>query len=221
MPSTYKDAFARSISQSEATGQPKGIVRDTGGYAVAMAWSMVSVFDIHPGEVWWAASDVGWIVGHSCIVYGPLVTGATTVLYDGKPVGTPDPGAFWRVVAQYRVKGLFTAPTAIRAIKREDSAGRHLRSCDVSSLRNLYLAGERLDPDTFQWASAQLGVPVVDNWQTETGWPIAANPRGLEPLPIMPGSPSVPMPGFDVQVLDDDATVIDDLRPLLAGPAPR
>ena len=188
---------------SGTTGRPKGIVRDNGGHAVAMAWSMSNLFDLHPGQVWWAASDVGWVVGHSYIVYAPLITGATTVLYEGKPVGTPDAGAFWRVVAQHRVEGLFTAPTAIRAIKRADPEGRLLAEHDTSSLRTLFLAGERLDPDTYAWASATLGVPVVDNWwQTETGWPIATNPRGLEALPIKPGSPSVPVPGYDVRVLD-------------------
>ncbi len=188
---------------SGTTGKPKGIVRDNGGHAVAMAWSMPNVYDIHPGQVWWAASDVGWVVGHSYIVYGPLVTGATTVLYEGKPVGTPDAGAFWRVVAEHRVEGLFTAPTAIRAIKKEDSTGSLMRDHDLSSLRTLFLAGERLDPDTYEWATRTLGVPVVDNWwQTETGWPIAANLRGLDPMDIKPGSPSVPVPGYDVQVLD-------------------
>ncbi len=188
---------------SGTTGRPKGIVRDNGGHAVAMAWSLPHLFDIHPGQVWWTASDVGWVVGHSYIVYAPLISGATTVLYEGKPVGTPDAGAFWRVVAQHRVEGLFTAPTAMRAIKREDPEGRLLAAHDISSLRTLFLAGERLDPGTYEWASATLGVPVVDNWwQTETGWPIATNPRGLEPLPIKPGSPSVPVPGYDVRVLD-------------------
>jgi propionyl-CoA synthetase len=189
---------------SGTTGKPKGIVRDNGGHAVAMAWSLHNIYDIHPGQVWWAASDVGWVVGHSYIVYAPLINGATTVLYEGKPVGTPDAGAFWRVVAEYGVEGLFTAPTAIRAIKKEDPAASLLAQHDVSSLRTLFLAGERLDPDTYTWATEALGIPVVDNWwQTETGWPIAANLRGLEPLPIKPGSPSVPVPGYDVQVLDE------------------
>jgi propionyl-CoA synthetase len=188
---------------SGTTGKPKGIVRDNGGHAVAMAWSMSNVYDIHPGDVWWAASDVGWVVGHSYIVYAPLICGATTVLYEGKPVGTPDAGAFWRVVAEQGVRALFTAPTAIRAIKKEDPDGALLASYDLTSLHTLFLAGERLDPDTYEWASRILGVPVVDNWwQTETGWPIAANLRGLEPMPIKPGSPSVPVPGYDVQVLD-------------------
>jgi propionyl-CoA synthetase len=189
---------------SGTTGKPKGIVRDNGGHAVAMAWSLPNVFDVHAGQVWWTASDVGWVVGHSYIVYAPLITGATTVLYEGKPVGTPDAGAFGRVVAEHHVESLFTAPTAIRAVKKEDPDGRLLRSHDLSSLRALYLAGERLDPDTYQWATDRLGVPVVDNWwQTETGWPIAANLRGLDPMPLKPGSPSVPVPGFDVRVLGE------------------
>ncbi|MBE7323344.1 propionyl-CoA synthetase [Nocardioides sp. Y6] len=188
---------------SGTTGRPKGIVRDNGGHAVAMAWSFRHVYDCGPGDVWWAASDVGWVVGHSYIVYAPLISGATTILYEGKPVGTPDAGAFWRVVEEYEVKALFTAPTAIRAIKKEDSAGEFLSRHDLSSLQTLFLAGERLDPDTWQWAGERLGVPVVDNWwQTETGWPIAANLRGLEPMEIKPGSPSVPVPGYDVRVLD-------------------
>ncbi|MEV5823824.1 propionyl-CoA synthetase [Micromonospora harpali] len=188
---------------SGTTGRPKGVVRDNGGHAVALRWSMANVFDIGPGDVFWAASDVGWVVGHSYIVYGPLLTGATTVLYEGKPVGTPDAGAFWRVVSQHRVAALFTAPTAIRAIRRQDPDGTRIRRYDLTSLRTLFLAGERLDPDTFAWAGARLGVPVVDNWwQTETGWPVAANPRGLEPLPIKAGSPSVPVPGYDVRVVD-------------------
>jgi propionyl-CoA synthetase len=189
---------------SGTTGRPKGIVRDNGGHAVALRWSMANVFDIRPGEVFWAASDVGWVVGHSYIVYAPLLAGATTVLYEGKPVGTPDAGAFWRVIADHRVAALFTAPTAFRAIKKEDPEAKLLAGYDVSSLRTLFLAGERLDPDTYEWASRTLGIPVVDNWwQTETGWPICANLRGLDPLPVKPGSPSVPVPGFDVRVLDE------------------
>ncbi|MGC9665612.1 propionyl-CoA synthetase [Planosporangium sp. 12N6] len=188
---------------SGTTGRPKGVVRDNGGHAVALHWSMGNIFDTGPGEVFWAASDVGWVVGHSYIVYAPLLAGATTVLYEGKPVGTPDAGAFWRVVAQHRVTTLFTAPTALRAIKKEDPDGARIADHDLSSLRHLFLAGERLDPETYAWAGARLGVPVVDNWwQTETGWPVAANPRGLEPLPTKPGSPSVPVPGFDVRVVD-------------------
>ncbi len=194
---------------SGTTGKPKGIVRDNGGHAVAMAWTLPNVYGVDPGEVWWAASDVGWVVGHSYIVYSPLIVGATTVLYEGKPVGTPDAGAFWRVVAEYGVTALFTAPTAFRAIKKEDPEGALIGDYDLSSLKTLFMAGERLDPDTFEWASSKLGVPVVDNWwQTETGWPIAANPRGMvdadgDPLPIKPGSPSVAMPGFDVRILDE------------------
>ena len=189
---------------SGTTGRPKGVVRDNGGHAVALTWSMRGVYDIGPGDVWWTASDVGWVVGHSYIVYAPLLAGATTVLYEGKPVGTPDAGAFWRVVAEHGVHGLFTAPTALRAIKREDPDGALLRSHDVSTLRNLFLAGERLDPGTYSWASQLLDIPVVDHWwQTETGWPVVASPRGLEPLPVKPGSPSVPMPGYDVAVLDE------------------
>ena len=189
---------------SGTTGKPKGIVRDNGGHAVAMAWSLPNVFDVHAGQVWFTASDVGWVVGHSYIVYAPLITGATTVLYEGKPVGTPDAGAFWRVVAEHGVEALFTAPTAFRAIKKEDPQAERLQEHDISSLRNLFLAGERLDPDTYEWATKTLGVPVIDNWwQTETGWPIAANLRGLEPMPIKPGSPTVPVPGYDIVVLDE------------------
>ena len=188
---------------SGTTGRPKGIVRDNGGHAVAMAWSMRNVYDIGPGDVWWAASDVGWVVGHSYIVYAPLIAGATTVMFEGKPVGTPDAGAFWRVIADHRVQGLFTAPTAIRAIKKEDPDAALLAGYDTSSLQALFLAGERLDPDTYLWATDHLGVPVVDNWwQTETGWPIAANLRGLEPMPIKAGSPTVAVPGFAVRVVD-------------------
>ncbi len=190
---------------SGTTGRPKGVVRDNGGHAVALCWSMSAIFDIGPGDVFWAASDVGWVVGHSYIVYAPLLAGATTVLYEGKPVGTPDAGAFARVVADHRVTALFTAPTAMRAIKREDPRGDLLAQHDTSSLATLFLAGERLDPDTYAWAGERFGVPVVDNWwQTETGWPICANPRGLEPLPVKPGSPSVPMPGYDVVILGPD-----------------
>jgi propionyl-CoA synthetase len=188
---------------SGTTGKPKGIVRDNGGHAVALSWSMPNIFDIHPGQVWFTASDVGWVVGHSYIVYAPLLVGATTVLYEGKP-NTPDAGAFWRVVAEHRAEGMFTAPTAIRAVKKEDPEGALLAGHDISSLRHLFLAGERLDPDTYEWATRRLGVPVVDNWwQTETGWPIAANLRGLEPMQIKPGSPTVPVPGYDVQILDE------------------
>jgi len=189
---------------SGTTGRPKGIVRDNGGHAVAMTWTMANIYDVGPGETIFTASDIGWAVGHSYTVYGPLLAGATSVLYEGKPVGTPDAGAFWRVVAEHGVKVVFTAPTAIRAIKKEDAAGELLAKYDVAaSLRALYLAGERLDPATYEWATSRLGVPVVDNWwQTETGWPIAANPLGLERLPAKAGSPSVPMPGYDVRILD-------------------
>jgi propionyl-CoA synthetase len=189
---------------SGTTGRPKGIVRDHGGHAVALRWSMGNLFGMQPGDVWFTASDVGWVVGHSYIVYAPLLTGCTTVLYEGKPVGTPDAGAFWRIVEQYGVAGLFTAPTAIRAVKKEDPEGELLEGHDISSLRTLFLAGERLDPDTYTWAVERLRLPVVDNWwQTETGWPIAANPMGLQQLPIKPGSPTVPVPGYDVRVLDE------------------
>jgi propionyl-CoA synthetase len=190
---------------SGTTGRPKGIVRDNGGHAVALLWSIRNIFGLKPGEVWWTASDVGWVVGHSYIVYAPLLLGATTVMFEGKPVGTPDAGAFWRVIAEHGVVTLFTAPTAFRAIKREDPEAKHLAGHDLSAFRALFLAGERLDPDTFHWAGEKLGVPIVDHWwQTETGWPMVANPLGLEPLPIKAGSPTVPMPGWDVQVLDGE-----------------
>ncbi|NUK33765.1 propionyl-CoA synthetase [Streptomyces lunaelactis] len=188
---------------SGTTGRPKGVVRDNGGHAVALRWSLENIYDTHPGEVFWAASDVGWVVGHSYIVYAPLLTGCTTVLYEGKPVGTPDAGALWRGIAEHRVTALFTAPTAIRAVKKEDPHGALLHDHDIGSLRHLFLAGERLDPETYRWATDLLGVPVVDNWwQTETGWPIVANPMGLEPHPIKAGSPTMPMPGYDVHILD-------------------
>ncbi len=189
---------------SGTTGQPKGIVRDNGGHAVALKWSMQHIFDVSPGEVYWAASDFGWVVGHSYIAYAPLLAGCTTVIHEGKPVGTPDPGNFWRVIAQHGVKVLFTAPTAIRAIKREDPDGRFLRGHDISCLRYLFLAGERLDPDTYHWARQLLDRPVIDHWwQTETGWPVASNCMGLEVLPFKPGSPTKAVPGYVVEILDE------------------
>jgi len=195
---------------SGTTGRPKGIVRDNGGHAVALHWSMSNIYGLKPGEVFWAASDVGWVVGHSYIVYAPLLAGCTTVLYEGKPVGTPDAGALWRVAAQYGVAALFTAPTAIRAVKKEDPDGKLIAGHDLSKLRTLFLAGERLDPDTYVWAGERLGIPVVDHWwQTETGWAIAANCIGLEPLAIKPGSPSVAVPGYDVQVLDEHGARVE------------
>jgi propionyl-CoA synthetase len=190
---------------SGTTGQPKGVVRDNGGHAVALSWSMKHIYGVEPGDVYWAASDVGWVVGHSYIVYGPLLHGCTTILYEGKPVGTPDPGAFWRVIAEHGVDVMFTAPTAFRAIKREDPGGQYVRKYDLSRLKTLFLAGERCDPDTLNWASEILGVPVIDHWwQTETGWPIASNCMGIEVLPIKPGSPTRAVPGYDVRVLDHD-----------------
>jgi propionyl-CoA synthetase len=189
---------------SGTTGQPKGIVRDNGGHLVALTWSMKNVYGAMPGEVFWAASDVGWVVGHSYIVYGPLFHGNTTVLFEGKPVGTKDAGEFFRVIADHDVRVFFTAPTALRAIKREDPSGALLARHDLSGLRTLFLAGERLDPATLAWAEEKLGVPVIDHWwQTETGWPMAANCLGIERLPVKPGSPAVAVPGFDLRVLDD------------------
>jgi propionyl-CoA synthetase len=196
---------------SGTTGKPKGVVRDGGGYAVALAWSMPNVYDVGAGETIFTASDVGWVVGHSYIVYAPLLAGATTVLYEGKPVGTPDAGQFWRVVAQHGVKSMFTAPTAFRAIKKEDPKGEFAKAYDLSGLRYLFLAGERLDPETYRWASELLEIPVIDHWwQTETGWPIVANPAGIELLPIKPGSPTRPLPGWDVQVLDSSGRPVTD-----------
>ena len=190
---------------SGTTGVPKGVVRDNGGHAVALCWTMKHVYDVEPGDVYWAASDVGWVVGHSYIVYGPLLHGCTTILYEGKPVGTPDPGAFWRVISEHGVKALFTAPTAFRAIKKEDPNGEYLKKYDLAGFKYLFLAGERLDPDTYHWATDLLGVPVVDHWwQTETGWAIAANCMGLEALPIKPGSPTKPAPGYSIAILDSD-----------------
>ncbi len=188
---------------SGTTGQPKGVVRDTGGSVVSLKWTMKNIYNVEPGDVYWAASDVGWVVGHSYIVYGPLFNGNTTLMYEGKPVGTPDPGAFWRVIEEYDVKVLFTAPTAFRAIRKEDPEGKYLDKYDHSGLRALFLAGERCDPNTLEWAQAKLQVPVIDHWwQTETGWSICANCLGIEQLPIVPGSPARAVPGYDVQVLD-------------------
>ena len=189
---------------SGTTGIPKGVVRDNGGHAVAMQWTMRNVYGIQPGDVYWAASDVGWVVGHSYIVYGPLLNGNTTILYEGKPVGTPDAGAFWRVISDHGVNCLFTAPTAFRAIKKEDPAGAFLANYDLGTLRSLFLAGERSDPDTLRWAEEKLGVPVIDHWwQTETGWAICANCIGIEQLPVKHGSPTVAVPGWDVRVVDE------------------
>jgi propionyl-CoA synthetase len=190
---------------SGTTGEPKGVVRDNGGHAVALAWSMRAIYGVEPGEVYWAASDVGWVVGHSYIVYGPLLNGNTTIVFEGKPVGTPDAGTFWRIIEQYRVSALFTAPTALRAIKKEDPAGEHVGRYDTSSLRTLFLAGERTDPDTLAWAEQKLGVPVLDHWwQTETGWQICGNSIGIERMPVKPGSATLPSPGMNVQVLGED-----------------
>ncbi len=189
---------------SGTTGQPKGVVRHTGGHLVALNWTMKNIYNVDPGEVFWAASDVGWVVGHSYICYAPLIHGNTTIVFEGKPVGTPDAGTFWRVIQDHKVASFFTAPTAFRAIKREDPKGELIGDYDLSTLRTLYLAGERADPDTIVWAQEKLGVPVIDHWwQTETGWAIAANPVGIDPLPVKIGSPSVAMPGYDVQVLDE------------------
>ena len=190
---------------SGTTGRPKGVIRDNGGHMVALRWTMDAIYDTKPGEVFWAASDVGWVVGHSYIVYAPLLAGCTTLLYEGKPVGTPDAGAFWRVIQQHRVKTLFTAPTALRAIRKQDPEAHLLRNYDLTGFRALFLAGERADPDTLRWAERILKVPVIDHWwQTETGWAIAANPLGLGRLPVKPGSPTVPMPGYQLAVLDPE-----------------
>ena len=192
------------IYTSGTTGQPKGIVRDNGGHAVALAWSMKSIYDTDPGEVYWAASDIGWTVGHSYTVYGPLLHGCTSVLYEGKPVGTPDAGAFWRVCSEHGVSTLFTAPTAFRAIRQQDPDGVLIGDYDLSNLRALFLAGERCDPETLRWAEDKLGIPVIDHyWQTETGWPVAANCLGIERMPVVPGSPTRAVPGWDLRVLDE------------------
>jgi propionyl-CoA synthetase len=189
---------------SGTTGQPKGVLRPTAGHIVALSWTMKNVYDMDPGDVFWAASDVGWVVGHSYICYGPLFQGITTIVFEGKPIGTPDAGTFWRVIEEHNVKALFTAPTAFRAIKRVDPKGEFIKKYDLSCLSTLFLAGERADPDTIEWAQDHLGVPVIDHWwQTETGFAIASNPMGIEKLPVKLGSPTVPMPGYDVQILDE------------------
>ena len=224
--STWEDAMAQAeaadcvpvaatdpiyiLYTSGTTGQPKGVVRPNGGHAVALNWSMDNIYDVKAGDVYWAASDIGWVVGHSYIVYAPLLHGCTTILYEGKPVGTPDAGAFWRVIEQHKVNCLFTAPTAFRAIRREDPEGALLEKYDLSSLRTLFLAGERCDPDTLHWAEKQLEVPVIDHWwQTETGWAMAANPVGIEFLEVKAGSPTVAVPGYDIRVLDDHGVEVE------------
>lgn len=189
---------------SGTTGSPKGVVRHTGGHLVALHWSMKNIYNIDPGEVFWTASDVGWVVGHSYICYAPLIQGSTTIVFEGKPVGTPDAGTFWRVISEHGVKSFFTAPTAFRAVKREDPEGKFIARHDLSQLRAIYLAGERADPDTIEWTQAKTGKPVYDHWwQTETGWPIASNPAGIEAMPVKIGSPTVAMPGYDVRILDE------------------
>jgi propionyl-CoA synthetase len=198
------DHPAYVLYTSGTTGQPKGVIRPTAGHLVALNWTMKNIYNVDPGDVFWAASDVGWVVGHSYICYAPLIHGNTTVVFEGKPVGTPDAGTFWRVISEHNVRSFFTAPTAFRAIKREDPKGEFRAKYDLTCLRALYLAGERADPDTIIWAQDLLNVPVIDHWwQTETGWPIAANPMGLDPQPVKIGSPSVAMPGWDVQILDE------------------
>ena len=197
---------------SGTTGKPKGVVRDNGGHAVALAWSMPNLYGVKPGEVWWCGSDIGWVVGHSYIVYGPLLHGATSIMYEGKPVGTPDAGAFWRVISEHKAVAFFTAPTAFRAIRKDDPDGSFIRKYDLSNFRTLFLAGERADPPTVEWAEKQLKVPVIDHWwQTETGWCIAGNPVGLGMLPVKHGSPTVPMPGYKIDVVDEAA------KPVPAG----
>ncbi len=191
---------------SGTTGKPKGVVRDNGGHLVALKWSMFNLYGVKPGEVWWCASDIGWVVGHSYIVYAPLLHGATSIMYEGKPVGTPDAGAFWRVISQHGAVALFTAPTAFRAIRKEDPDGKFIRGTELPQFRTLFLAGERADPPTVEWAERQLRVPVIDHWwQTETGWCIAGNPVGLGMLPVKHGSPTMPMPGYAVEVVDEAA----------------
>jgi propionyl-CoA synthetase len=197
---------------SGTTGIPKGVVRDNGGHLVAVKWSMFNLYGVKPGEIWWCGSDIGWVVGHSYIVYGPLFHGATSIMYEGKPIGTPDAGAFWRVISEHKAVAFFTAPTAFRAIKKEDPDGKLIRKYDLSKFRTLFLAGERADPPTVEWAEQQLQVPVIDHWwQTETGWCIAGNPIGLGQLPVKHGSPTVPMPGYQVDVVDEAA------KPVAAG----
>ena len=194
---------------SGTTGMPKGVMRDTGGHCVALRWSLPNIYDVHPGDVFWAASDVGWVVGHSYIIYAPLLTGCTTIIYEGKPIGTPDAGAFWRVISEYDVKVMFTAPTAFRAIKREDPNGELFKNYDLSNYKCLFLAGERLDPDTYHWASDLLKKPVIDHWwQTETGWPIVSNCLGIEHFDVKPGSPTKAVPGYDVRILDDEGNEV-------------
>ncbi len=196
---------------SGTTGEPKGVVRDNAGHMVALSWTMKNIYNVEPGDVYWAASDVGWVVGHSYITYAPLLSGCTTIVFEGKPVGTPDAGVFWRVIEEHNVKVLFTAPTAFRAIKREDSKGELVKKYNLDCLKALFLAGERADPDTIQWAQDQLNVPVIDHWwQTETGWTIAGNPLGIEKLPVKLGSPAVPMPGYDIRILNDDGIEVED-----------
>jgi propionyl-CoA synthetase len=194
---------------SGTTGIPKGVVRDNGGHLVALKWSMFNLYGVKPGEVWWCGSDIGWVVGHSYIIYGPLLHGATSIMYEGKPIGTPDAGAFWRVISEHKAVAFFTAPTAFRAIRKEDPEGKFIRQYDLSTFRTLFLAGERADPPTVEWAEQQLKVPVIDHWwQTETGWCIAGNPVGLGMLPVKHGSPTVPMPGYQVDVVDEAAKAI-------------
>jgi propionyl-CoA synthetase len=210
---TFKDSAPEPMKATDplyvlytsgTTGKPKGVVRDTGGHMVALRWSMTGLYNAEPGETFWAASDVGWVVGHSYICYAPLLTGCATIVFEGKPIGTPDPGTFWRIIQEYKVRNFFTAPTALRAIKKEDPNGEHIKRYDISCLKSLFLAGERADPDTVQWAEEKLGVPVIDHWwQTETGWAIAGNPTGIELLPVKRGSPTMAMPGYDVQILDE------------------
>ena len=209
---TLPKGTAKITYTSGTTGQPKGVIRPTAGHLVALNWTMTNLYKIEAGDVFWAASDVGWVVGHSYICYGPLIAGATTIVFEGKPVGTPDAGTFWRVIQNHKVKSFFTAPTALRAIKREDSSGSFIKDYNLKNLQALFLAGERADPATIEWAQQHLGVPVIDHWwQTETGWAIAGNPLGIELLPVKVGSPTVAMPGYDVQVLDEGG------HPLPAG----